>query len=252
MKFSLSVVVAVTAFANNVSVSVAAKRGPRAISSADEEAARAEAVARRMEGSMSTPMDGAKSDNNGASIFDNAAASAGSSNKTKTSGKSSKENGGSRSATADDCAFDVDMDESKPVSREVAVAITERDYCPCHLFHFVSFNFKDGANATLIEEATERVLSLKTTCLRDGEQYLDVVAGTPNSYEGQDQGHQLGFVMTFDSQGDRNFYVGAPLISEEDSDLYDPVHDAFKKWVSPYLDVENEMVPFVFVYDFCA
>ncbi|KAL7542522.1 hypothetical protein ACHAWF_007194 [Thalassiosira exigua] len=100
MKFSLPVVVAITAFANNVPASVAAKRGRRAVSSADEEAA---VAARRLDGNLSMPTGEAKSDNNNeTSIFDDAAASAGSNSATKKTSKSSKAKGGGRSTNPDE------------------------------------------------------------------------------------------------------------------------------------------------------
>lgn len=51
--------------------------------------------------------------------------------------------------------------------------------------------------------------------------------------------------VTYKSQGDRNFYVGTPLLAEEDSDLYCQPHDEFKVFVTPLIDD-------VFVYDYCA
>ena len=48
------------------------------------------------------------------------------------------------------------------------------------------------------------------------------------------------------SQGDRNFYVGTPLIAEKDGDdLYCQPHHKFKDFVTPLLST-------VFVYDYCA
>lgn len=82
------------------------------------------------------------------------------------------------------------------------------------------------------------VLETKSTSVRaDGTHVIDAVTiGPPNDSEGHNLGHQLGFVMTFKSQGDRNFYGGSPLVAEEDSDLYCHPHDKFKDWIGDLLD----------------
>ncbi|KAL7540026.1 hypothetical protein ACHAWF_006572, partial [Thalassiosira exigua] len=113
MKFPLAIVFA--ALVGAAPASAAVERGRRAVSSADEEAARQEAVAaRRMEGSI--PMDDAKAADadadteGGDSISDDAAASAASSMKTKQSTKSSKSKGGGRSDPGSEWHFYDDVD----------------------------------------------------------------------------------------------------------------------------------------------
>lgn len=53
------------------------------------------------------------------------------------------------------------------------------------------------------------------------------------SGEGADQGLEQGFIVTFNSEGDRNYYVGQPVVT--DSGFYDPKHQAFKDFVGPLL-----------------
>ena len=71
-------------------------------------------------------------------------------------------------------------------------------------------------------------------------------AGLANSPEGADQGKQLGVIVTFNSEGDRNYYVGQPQINPDDKDYYDPDHLAFKKSLAGLLDPAGA----VFVFDY--
>ena len=59
-------------------------------------------------------------------------------------------------------------------------------------------------------------------------------AGKATSHEGFDQGMVDGFLVTFKSEEDHNFYIDA-----------DPVHKEFQRFVSPKLDQDG-----VFVFDF--
>ena len=57
------------------------------------------------------------------------------------------------------------------------------------------------------------------------------VAGFNASSEGYDQMMEHGFVVTFSSVSDRDYFVGRPF----QTDSYDPFHDAFKAFVGPFL-----------------
>ena len=51
--------------------------------------------------------------------------------------------------------------------------------------------------------------------------------------------------------GDRNYYVGQPVIDPVHAQFYDPAHLAFKNFVGPML--ETPVVPGgVFVFDFAV
>eukprot|EP01098_Paradermamoeba_levis_P005939 TRINITY_DN2476_c0_g1_i2.p1 TRINITY_DN2476_c0_g1~~TRINITY_DN2476_c0_g1_i2.p1 ORF type:complete len:101 (-),score=17.34 TRINITY_DN2476_c0_g1_i2:15-317(-) len=87
----------------------------------------------------------------------------------------------------------------------------------------------------------KRFLILKDLCVNQttGQPYiLSLIAGTANSPEGFDQKTTQGFITTFSSVEDRNYYVGQPFFSP-----YDPHHDAYKKFVVPLLDGS-------FIFDF--
>lgn len=120
--------------------------------------------------------------------------------------------------------------------REAGVeAFTAPDYRPGEVVHIVLFRF--GAAVTEAERDTAKVrfLALGTECRRAGEAYIrDVAAGEPNGGEGAERGFEQGFVLRFGSEGDRNFYVGTPVVS--DPAHCDPAHHAFKMLVGPLLE----------------
>ncbi|WP_233549088.1 Dabb family protein, partial [Clavibacter lycopersici] len=70
-------------------------------------------------------------------------------------------------------------------------------------------------------------------------------AGRQSSPEGVGRGFELGFVLTFSSEGDRNLYLGEPLIA--DPACIDAQHAAFKDLVGPLLAPDPHGV---LVFDF--
>jgi hypothetical protein len=110
--------------------------------------------------------------------------------------------------------------------------------------HTVFFRFKPNTTEDVQREVMKRFLALKDLCVNPstGQPYiLSLVAGTANSPEGLDQNKTQGYIVTFSSVSDRNYYVGQPFYTP-----FDPHHDAFKKFVGPYVDAG----PGVFVFDF--
>ena len=133
---------------------------------------------------------------------------------------------------------------------EIAALKADPIYKKGTLRHFVSFKFKEGTSVEKIEEVKSKFLALQKLCVRSESRYiLSIEAGEANSFEGVDQGKQIGFLVTFKSEGNRNYYVGQPLISPEQTAFYDPAHLAFKQFVGPLLQepVANEGV---FVFDY--
>ncbi len=134
-----------------------------------------------------------------------------------------------------------------PLSPEEARIQTAPAYRPGTLRHIVTFKFKPGVTQAMQNEVMKRFLKLKQDCLRNGRPYLlSVEAGRANSHEGADQGMTQGYIVSFRSEGDRNFYVGQPLISSEDTEQYDANHLAFKQFVGPLLAPDQG----AFVFDF--
>lgn len=113
-----------------------------------------------------------------------------------------------------------------------AAMFTARDYRPGRVTHSVFFKLLPGMGTDVRESVLQRFLSLRDSTRDDGETYISSVeGGLQMSAEDHDPvGFDLGFVMTFASLGDRNYYVGAPVVT--DPRFFDPMHAAFKEYVS--------------------
>ncbi|MBX9769114.1 MAG: Dabb family protein, partial [Bdellovibrionales bacterium] len=117
-----------------------------------------------------------------------------------------------------------------------AQRITHPGYRPGYVKHFVAFRFQTALSKNQIAEVARRFKALELQCQRDGRPYIKSIdIGVANSFEGADQDKTLGVIVTFQSEGDRNYYVGQPLIDQKFRGLYDPAHVAFKEFVGPLL-----------------
>lgn len=124
--------------------------------------------------------------------------------------------------------------EQHPQPRGDEHELTDRGYRPGLIRHIVLFRYRPDASEADLDSIRQRFHQLRASP-RNGEPYiLAIESGEQNSPEGLGQGYHHGFIVSFASEGDRNYYVGEPLIS--DPDLYDPLHHAFKNFISPYLD----------------
>jgi hypothetical protein len=124
-----------------------------------------------------------------------------------------------------------------------AERFTAPDYRPGKLTHIVLFRFNPDASPSAVQAGIDRFLGLADSRRQDGEPYiLSIEAGAQNSAEGAaEHGYDHGFVVTFGSEGDRNFYVGRPIVT--DDRFFDHDHDAFKDAIAP-------IVAGVLVFDF--
>lgn len=136
-------------------------------------------------------------------------------------------------------------DRLKAELEEVGVEqFTAPDYHPGTVRHLVLFRYAPSVTPAQKAEARKRFLALKSQARHGGRHYItSLEAGTQNSGEGADQGLEDGYVVTFQSEGDRNYYVGQPVVT--DASHYDPAHQAFKEFVGPLLDKDG-----VVVFDF--
>lgn len=109
------------------------------------------------------------------------------------------------------------------------------DYKPGEIEHIVLFAFKPTATPAQRQEVTRRFLALAQQSRRpDGTRVIkSLEAGPQSSGEGADLGLDYGYVVRFASAGDRNYYVGRPLMHS--AGHFDPAHDAFKAFAAPYL-----------------
>ncbi|GAA5940648.1 Dabb family protein [Sporobolomyces koalae] len=101
--------------------------------------------------------------------------------------------------------------------------------------HIVSFKYHPTVSSAERHLVASSFLALQSRCLNErGEPYLLVTGGANNSHEGQTKGFDHSFVVTFNDQLARDYYVEK-----------DPKHDEFKQLAGPHLAE-------VFVFDFEA
>ncbi|WP_241694372.1 Dabb family protein [Komagataeibacter melomenusus] len=101
--------------------------------------------------------------------------------------------------------------------------------------HIVLFRFLPTITDAQRAEVVSRFMALARTSRReDGSPVVvSIETGAQISGEGVDEGLQQAFVVTFRSEGDRNYYVGRPVVT--DPAYFDPAHEAFKKFAAPYI-----------------
>ena len=131
------------------------------------------------------------------------------------------------------------------LSKAGAAEITGRDYKSGTIRHIVLFRYKDDITESERAEIRRRFTALATDSLRDGKPYIvSIESGFQNSGEGADGGFEEAFLVTFRSEGDRNYYVGTPIVS--DPAFFDPEHQKFKEFVGPYLAEKDGVLVFDF------
>lgn len=136
------------------------------------------------------------------------------------------------------------MEISAPQEPDEAT-LTAPGYRPGLLKHIVLFRYAPSTTPAQRQEIENRFHALAAS-RRDGERYIvSIESGPQNSHEDHHRGLEHGFIVTFRSEGDRNYYVGRPLI--QNPQCYDTEHDAFKTFVGHRLD---QNTPSVLVFDF--
>ncbi|MFL1503480.1 Dabb family protein [Pseudomonas sp. O64] len=134
------------------------------------------------------------------------------------------------------------------ITREGLKRFTAPGYKPGRVEHIVLFRYKDTVTDKQKAEVKKRFLALEQIAKRSGKRYItSIITGKQNSGEGVDHGFEQAFVVRFKSEGDRNYYVGAPIV--EDAKYYDPKHAEFKTFVGPLLAEGQQGV---LVFDFAA
>jgi hypothetical protein len=104
--------------------------------------------------------------------------------------------------------------------------------------HFVTFRYRCSEDRAAV---ITRFLALQQECVRPPSPgstalpyIVSIETGKATSHEGIDQGMVDGFLVTFKSEEDHNFYIDD-----------DEIHKKFQRFVSSKLDREG-----VFVFDF--
>jgi hypothetical protein len=119
---------------------------------------------------------------------------------------------------------------------------TDPGYRPGDLVHVVLFRLREDATDDDRREVDRRFRALADT-ERDGRRYIRRIRSGPQiSPEGHGHGYELGFVVEFGSEGDRNHYLGRPFVAEDAA--FDQEHDAFKRFVGPLLADEDGVLVF--------
>jgi Stress responsive A/B Barrel Domain len=121
--------------------------------------------------------------------------------------------------------------------------ITAPDYRPGLLRHIVLFQYAEATTPEQRQELEERFHALSKS-KRQGKRYIaSIESGVQNSPEGLHRDLERGFIVTFESEGDRNYYLGEPFITNPA--CYDPAHHEFKRFAGQYLSLKG-----VLVFDF--
>ena len=138
------------------------------------------------------------------------------------------------------------MDRLKEELAQVGLeTFTTSNYKPGTVRHIVLFKYSTSTTSEEKKEAKRRFLALQQLSTRNGRSYIvSIETGSEISGEGADQGLEQGFIVTFKSQGDRNYYVGQPVVT--DPNYYDPNHQAFKDFVGPLLALNGGALVFDF------
>jgi len=127
-----------------------------------------------------------------------------------------------------------------------AAAFTSASYKPGIIRHIVLFRYRPETTSRQREEARRRFCALAAECVRDGAPYIRTLeGGRQASGEGLAHGFEDAFIATFGSEGDRNYYVGAPIVA--DPRFHDQAHHRFKGFVGPLLADDG-----VLVFDFAV
>ncbi|HFI5337023.1 TPA: Dabb family protein [Serratia liquefaciens] len=132
---------------------------------------------------------------------------------------------GGASAYADDM-FDALSLKNKETGSKM---FTAHNYHLGIIKHIVLFKYKDNVTPAQKKEVIQRFLKLRES-KRPGEQHpyvMSITTGSQSSGEKASMGFEQAFIVTFSSEGDRNYYVGTPLV--EDPVYYDQNHAEFKK-----------------------
>lgn len=111
---------------------------------------------------------------------------------------------------------------------------TAPDHRPGDVVHVVLFRFRPSVDDASRAEVERRLRALQSEPDPTRGRYIvSIDVGEQASGEGAGGGFELAFVMRFASQGDRNYYVGAPV--QTDPAHLDPAHAAFKEFAGPLL-----------------
>jgi hypothetical protein len=118
---------------------------------------------------------------------------------------------------------------------------TASEYRRAIVRHIVLLRFASTVPEVQQQTLVQAFLDLREDCRRDGKPYIRAIEhGLQNSGEGADGAFEHAFLLSFDSEGDRNYYVGEPIVT--DPAYYDSRHHAFKSLIGPLLAPRGALV----------
>lgn len=156
------------------------------------------------------------------------------------------------SVGAAQAALNTDVSVAEALKSELArigpEKFTSSDFKPRTVHHIVIFRYKDGTTETQRAEIRQRFLTLAKVAKRDGKPYIiSIETGRQASGEGLHRGFEEAFIVTFRSEGDRNYYVGAPIVTNPK--FFDAAHQRFKEFVGPFVTQDDGVLVFDFVVE---
>lgn len=112
---------------------------------------------------------------------------------------------------------------------------TDTRYKPGLLFHIVLLRFRRSVSTADKAAVFRWFLALQHSTRRDGRPYILLInGGAPNlSLEGAGMRFEQAYVVAFNLEGDRNYYVGRSIV--KDPGYFDPRHEDFKVLAGPLL-----------------
>lgn len=101
--------------------------------------------------------------------------------------------------------------------------------------HIVAFKYRSTVTRQQKEEVIKKFLALQKNCKRNGKRYIvNIVGGDcAGSTERLNAGFEQAFIVTLKDKDDYLYYLGKPF-----SPTFDPMHDEFKKFVTPLLSAD--------------
>jgi hypothetical protein len=146
------------------------------------------------------------------------------------------------SNTASSPTFNTAFEHLRAEALEVGYErFTAPEYRPHRVRHVVLLQCRAGLDAATRAAVVDRFLALERECVRDRQPYIESIEyGRQCGGEGAERGFELCFLVTFRSEGDRNYYTGTPIVT--DPAYCDAVHEAFKAFVGPLLAPEGVLV----------
>ncbi|WP_246091420.1 Dabb family protein [Swingsia samuiensis] len=113
---------------------------------------------------------------------------------------------------------------------------TAPDWQEGNVRHVVMLRYKEGTTMDQRNEVTRRFLHLAQDSRRpNGKAVIKSIEyGDQSTGSGLSYGFQQIFVVSFRSEGDRNYFIGKPVVT--DPQYFDPAHEAFVQFSAPYIE----------------